>query len=437
MKKQSHTNSSNVTKEKPFSLKRKVDATGGLVTEASESKNGSVHPQTAPRKQPLPSPQLYTNTNSVATVNDPLFPPEPKRSKVVVSEEKVQNPLRSSNPTTVRSMTTPSGFDKFQQKTSRIENPSDHSSSPVQEHVTMEGINKKDDSSDSPVFLKSTLPSSSSKQHSPNLPPLRILCSEDFLESWSTAVAQLSSGSWADTFGEETENDVLAALEFKSKPTGRVIDLVDIHLLTWCSLEFASRSGGIVLDTKLLDEINEAKSIVQGLIELAASGRYRKITVFLVQDPNDGPTNVSRLANLQTATLGAGIQLASTVSFLTTSPRTLAASIAVQAQALEKMSPNGASNILNSISSSSLTNEIVFLLSIVPCLSVQGAIQCLQFSTGLVGLLHPRPDARSEIHNNIAAQNPRTSEIHPYAMIQLTHSLRAHIGKRPLRLRQF
>ena len=221
------------------------------------------------------------------------------------------------------------------------------------------------------------------------LPPLSLLCSETFLESWPGVVAELASGRWAKDPAESKE---ATEIPFSNAAPGQKINLVDTPLVDACgvAIEGPGRCGLLVFSVSSLEAVSDAKQIVLEVAELAAISRYTTLYIFLSYENGTAITSsiAKHLVQLQCAAVPSKGLSETKVSIKTASSGTLATAIAQtilrHSTTLPPGGPALAESTIEGASDSQLQERARFLLALLPVLSATGAIQCLLLAKQLL-----------------------------------------------------
>lgn len=202
-------------------------------------------------------------------------------------------------------------------------------------------------------------------------PPLKFLCSETFLGVWSVATSELSSGSWLSSLsnvgvGQGTLKSV--------SPVGRKFILHDTSLLDDMGVDIEIPGRGAVVVCALSSwRILDIRSLVRKYILTASVGKYKNLDFFLCVDVEMTPSLATNVALLQISMLcGGGNCIA---SFHTITPKTLSTALAYR---LLKSGAYPLTFINESMNDTRVVQRVRFLLALVPCLTVTGALSLLR-----------------------------------------------------------
>ena len=258
--------------------------------------------------------------------------------------------------------------------------------------------------------------------------PVKILCSEAFLESRGETVAQLASGSWVHSWNDKSPKML------PKESLQRKIMCVDTPLLDTCGvdLEASNRCGILVISAAQLENSDEAKTIVLHLAKLAAIGRYSYIQVLLCCDSEITSSITKHFIKIQFAASTSNRTSTTNVSCKTTTTTNLSASLAHTILSLPNILDS--STNLEYVQEGLVSDRVHFLISLLPVLSVSGAIQCLCLAKSLLSsdcpyfeilLKNQRLRQQMMLH---AISNETGQELNPAALVQLSHVLRVVVG---------
>lgn len=270
-----------------------------------------------------------------------------------------------------------------------------------------------------------------------DLPPVTVLCSEAFIDTWGDVVAELSSGRWsaiAVEHGDDLHTSSIFAEGVYSE--GRKIELVDTSLIDKCQidLELANRTAVLLYTLSALADEQDAKNAVIQLAQLAAKGRYKRIVVFLSYDVPLTHHISRHVVQLQSAALWNGGKMPSTTFIKTATPKSLSACIAATVFSSVRAAPLAEVELahLEKIRNQEYLTKVSFLIGIAPALTVTGALHCLRIAEtsaahdGFSTLIRSQA-TRQTIIAASSSNPPRTPEIHPDAMQHLVRVLKARI----------
>jgi len=263
------------------------------------------------------------------------------------------------------------------------------------------------------------------KNHQRLLEPMKVLCSECFLQNYAETVAMLSSHSQAKF--------------------NRGIEVIDCPLVDQCGvdLELAGRSGMVVFPISSFLSEERSKYFIIDTAKLASTTRYRDIFVFLVYDVRVSSTIAQSIFKLQCSILSHGLG-ASRMKFKSTSPMSLAESIAEVVTggglAIEEERLPHNETLIGLLNNEQMVERAIFLLNLLPTLCVHGALECLDLTRSVAkqlrkndgtafGLLFTDHRMRQQIM--FAATSDTHSSVHPNAMVQFSSLLRAPLASQP------
>jgi hypothetical protein len=266
------------------------------------------------------------------------------------------------------------------------------------------------------------------------LPNAKVLCSEEFIETWGDVVAELASGRWAHSFpANERSHEVQTA-----RCSGRKVELRDTPLVDQCGvdIELSNRCAILLYNISTLEVPQQAREVVIGLAQLVAIGRYKQVCIILCYDVPVTTSITRHIVQLQTAVMSSEGNLSTLTFFKTASPATLSTTIA-QTVFVHNQAQSGP---LSELPTEVVADEQIgewsrFLLSLLPILSAHGAIQCIQLAQQIApsglsfGLLFQSVHARQQITMATTSIPCRAPAVHPHAMAQLSHILRVSLGK--------
>ncbi|KAL3916588.1 MAG: hypothetical protein SGILL_005110 [Bacillariaceae sp.] len=187
--------------------------------------------------------------------------------------------------------------------------------------------------------------------------PICLLCSESFLEGFSTVVADLARG---DRGGGQI----------------RPIRFLDTSFVDSANVNLELPDGGavMILSTSEL-QLNGLKGTIEKVLAVATSSKYKFLEVFMLIDlPVDGATS-NMMCRLQNAVIQNEGLPATSTRFKITTPASLSTSIA---KSILSVTVDFISSETEQRLSDEMTrSRISFLLDLIPNLSVTGAVQWL------------------------------------------------------------
>ena len=287
--------------------------------------------------------------------------PQNKSKNVVANDKTVNDPFSLSQGTTTieamgRTSTTAndmSSNDAFSASGETIQATMDNDNSAI-------------------LATDTTLDSSDNKQHNA---PIRLLCSEFFLENYGEVIAELVRGS------------------LDGEGTTKSIQFTDTNLIDMCGVDVETPGRGAIMVSSLSDiqKSGGLTNFLPRILELAATTRYHQLEIFICIDVELDATVTQDLGRLQTALLCAGKVTKTRTTFKLSTKRSLGAWIAKTI--ISSTSSSSSSSSSGDMSEYSLSKvdhwltdhracrRLQFLLSVIPTLSVTGALLWLDTST--------------------------------------------------------
>jgi hypothetical protein len=269
--------------------------------------------------------------------------------------------------------------------------------------------------------------------------PLKLLCSESFLESWGESVTELASGRWAHT--SPTDNTYGVGSFAKSKIAGvSKIVLIDSPLVKKCGIDIEApgRCGIIVLEASSLESVSLAKKNVRDIAGLAAVGRYVQLHIFICHNLLVSPATSKHAVHLQNAVASFGAAPQTHVIVKTVSLCSLSMSLAQTILSRPKVQHNvqllEEATAAQAATDVQLQERALFILSLIPVLSVNGAVHCcllaqhnLPQGNPYFELLFKNQWLRQQI-TLITTSEEKGTDVHPSAMELLTHASNVDTG---------
>jgi len=338
-------------------------------------------------------------------------------------------------------------------------------SQPTQFHSSQQNSKRESNQISGETTYQAKPPATHGQPGPSVLPPLSLLCSETFLESWPGVVAALASGRWAKDPAESKE---ATEIPFSNPAHGQKINLVDTPLVDACgvAIEGPDRCALLVFSVSSLEAVSDAKQIVLEVAELAAISRYTTLYIFLSYNDTTITSSIAKhLVHLQCAAVPSKGLTETKVSIKTASSDKLSTAIAQTIFRHPTTHPPGgpalAESTIEGASDSQLQERARFLLALLPVLSATGAIQCLLLAKQLLPngsptfrlvsttenkrkssqinhwsvtrTPHPCLLSTQKLFQNqrlrqriMLAASPETgSAVHPKSMVQLSRVLRA------------
>lgn len=250
-----------------------------------------------------------------------------------------------------------------------------------------------------------------------NMAPIQVLCSESFLEGWSQAVVELSSGRWVQSLLRETHKKISNPLP-DSHVLGRKFVFCDSLACDICeiSVELPNQRGIIVQSVKPRD--GALKNFTMEMVQKAASERYRELHCILVLVAEPSPSQANELVQLQTGVTGDLCSSQVFFSFVTAS--SLSAMLArVILGSLPKNKQ--AKNYQVLLANSEIVTRVNFLVHLLPSLSVEEAFS----------VITENGNPRLQMQKILSSETERRmfcKAVRPGAMAQLTYLLAANLS---------
>ncbi|GKY91612.1 hypothetical protein MPSEU_000133000 [Mayamaea pseudoterrestris] len=278
----------------------------------------------------------------------------------------------------------------------------------------------------------------STEQSDASTLPMRILCSESFLQTWSDLVAELGSGRWkALTTDQDQENNTpLPGLPVMGRP----IELIDSPLVDKCGvdIELPNRQAIIVHSLSALDDETDAKQLVLEFARLVLEERYTLFHIIVCCDTIMTAALSRRLANLVVAGEGLNVEKISpfTTRVVMASPESISATIAATVSAAASDSASqGMSPPASLAGDAKIIAYAKMLLIAAPMFSASGAIQCVDLVNKLApGVsMFPYVFESSSIQHELMKRssemstNCHATEINPTALRQLVQLTRLRL----------
>jgi hypothetical protein len=213
-----------------------------------------------------------------------------------------------------------------------------------------------------------TLDSSDDKQHNT---PIRLLCSEFFLENYGEVIAELVRGS------------------LDGDGTTKSIQFTDTNLIDTCGVDIETPGRGAIMVSSVSDihKSGGLTNFLPRILELAATTRYHQLEIFICIDVELDATVTQVLGRLQTALLCGGKVTKTRTTFKLSTKRSLGAWIAKTIISSTNSSSSGdtrdysLSKVNHWLTDHRACRRLQFLLSVIPTLSVTGALLWLDTST--------------------------------------------------------
>jgi hypothetical protein len=306
-----------------------------------------------------------------------------------------------------------------------------------------------------PVKLHSNIPNRSQLPESNSLesvdPPIQLLCSETFLETWGLTIGELASGEWAESLVSEPQikqgqAPILPSTD--SATTGRKITFVDTSLVETCGIdiELPNRGGIIVSSLSSWRVDGVTRSLLQRILDLAVTSRYSDLHIIFCADVEVNSSIARKITKFHTVLMRQNGKPSTGMHFSTVSPRSLSTCIA-QAVLASNIRPQQNMEDVEACLGDDRTRErINFLLSLIPTITLNGALQCLRLGsivsaqheiseesskTWFQNLVGKSNHERKRIRAMVQSMAPEAQDLHPDALIQLAYVVNVSLGKRP------
>lgn len=262
------------------------------------------------------------------------------------------------------------------------------------------------------------------QQEGTNSNPIQILCSENFLQTWSDLIADLGSGRWRALNEEgQYENGVPAN---GAHLQGQRIEILDSQLVDYCGvdIELPGREAIIVHSMTAFESTDNSKPTVLDHARTIAHGKYRRVHVIVCCD-----TSLTASINRGVASLVTAAEGLSNVFVTVTASTTFSASIAsLVCIATRRMNGRTVTIAAAAAHDTNIADMAKFLLLLAPRFTASGALECVQ----LVYSLAPGVDFLAYILESAAIRNelirrlqPKSqhTEVSPAALFQLYEQL--------------
>eukprot|EP00934_Nitzschia_sp_Nitz4_P005267 Nitzschia sp. Nitz4//scaffold11_size288233//192645//195567//NITZ4_000796-RA/size288233-snap-gene-0.31-mRNA-1//1//CDS//3329534140//5257//frame0 len=213
---------------------------------------------------------------------------------------------------------------------------------------------------------------------------IKMLCSEGFVESWGDLIASLASGV-----------------------EGRFV-FVDTNLLDFCGVDIETASwGGIIISRMSELQENGVSGLIRRVVHICAMSRYTTLTVFVVSDGEWG-AGILDYTRLQNTTLHQSVQNTTKAAIHLVSQPSLAARLAGTIG--ESSSPEGTTvsfeTMESLVSNQKLAEKLMFLISLVPSMSIGAAVEILHWLEDVGSTLQALLGRNDAIRNALARSYP-------------------------------
>lgn len=219
---------------------------------------------------------------------------------------------------------------------------------------------------------------------------LELLCSEQFLEDFSQAAAELSSGRWVGNYAME---GAVETLNFSQTDSGKKFNLRDCSLVDDCGVDVELPDRVAIkivrIKSRLRQGIFDSRTEARQLVQLASCGRYTIIHTIVVLDANKPNFNyyLDDFSTLQNSVVKQRGCLCQQISFQYSAPSSLSAIIAKLA--FSNLSTPDSPGILFDYD---CVDKGAFLLGLVPSMTVHECLltlrQKLPFGQILLNAVH-------------------------------------------------
>ena len=243
---------------------------------------------------------------------------------------------------------------------------------------------------------------------------LQVLCSEQFLEDFSQAAAELSSGRWVGKYATE---GAVETFNFSQSDSGKKFNLRDCSLVDDCGVDVELPDRVAIkivrIESRLRQGIFDSRTEARQLVQLASCGRYKTIHTIVVLDANNPNFNyyLDDFSTLQNSVVKQRGCLCQQISFQYSAPSSLSAIIAKLA--FTNLSTSDSPGIFFDYS---CVDKGAFLLGLVPSMTVHECLiklrQKLPFGQILLNAVH----------------NSDPSNIRSVSLLQLKSCVSADIG---------
>lgn len=187
---------------------------------------------------------------------------------------------------------------------------------------------------------------------------IKLLCSEGFIEKWGEIAASLAAGIPG------------------YRHSHQVYNFLDSHLLDVCDIDIETRNGGAIIIISLTDVRKIGmSSFIKRVVDVCSTSRYTTLQVFLVADTNL-ESSVLEISRLQNAMLRQKGRPETRTSLHLVSPNSLPTCLSdvMERHASTQMWSTDYTMIENMLSDQKVLERLLFLMDILPSLSVNGAL---------------------------------------------------------------
>jgi hypothetical protein len=203
--------------------------------------------------------------------------------------------------------------------------------------------------------------------------PIRLLCSEFFIENYGEVIAELVRGT------------------LDGEGTTRSIQFTDTNLVDACDVDIETTGRGAIVVSSVSDiqKSGGLTNFLPRILELAATTRYHQLEIFICIDEELDTAVTQDLGRLQTALLCGGKVTKTRTTFKLSTKHSLASCIAKTIIASTSSTTSSSGDTSDYSPSLSLPKvdhwltdnracrRLQFLLSVIPTLSVTGSLHWL------------------------------------------------------------
>lgn len=282
-------------------------------------------------------------------------------------------------------------------------------------------------------------------------PPIQLLCSETFLETWGLTIGELASGEWAESLVSKPQikhGQVPILPSTEPATTGRKITFVDTSLMETCGIdiELPNRGGIIVSSLSSWGVDGVPRSLLQRILDLAGTSRYSDLQIIFCADVDVNSSIARKISKFHTVLMRQNGKPATVMHFSTVSPRSLSTCIAQAVLASNAQPQQNIEDVEACLGDGRTRERIIFLLSLIPTITLNGALQCLRLGSIVSAqqeiteesskawfqkLVGKSDHERKRIRAMVLSMAPELQDLHPDALIQLAYVLNVSLGKRP------
>lgn len=298
---------------------------------------------------------------------------------------------------------------------------------------------------------RSQLPESNSSESVD--PPIQLLCSETFLETWGLTIGELASGDWAEYLVSKPQiKHGQAPILPSTEPatTGRKITFVDTSLVEICGIDIELPNRGAIIVSSLsswrVDGVT--RSLLQRIIDLAGTSRYSDLQIIFCADVEVNGSIARKITKFHTVLMRQNGKPSTVMHFSTVSPRSLSTCIAQTVLASNIRPQQNMEDVEACLGDDRTRERIIFLLSLIPTITLNGALQCLRLGSIVSGqheiseessktwfqkLVGKSDHERKRIRAIVQSMAPEDQDLHPDALIQLAYVVNVRVREDHLR----